>query len=279
MTVPCYICDKTFVICSSEPAEGNLKNLNTRGAVSMYALKEIGKYSSLLYQALRSSTEWSTYRKNLFQELVKVGYDSVPIIVLVGIFTGSVMTLQSAYQLESAFIPLSTIGAIVSESILIELAAVISGLVLAGKVGARVATELGNMRVSEQIDALESMGFNSVSFLVVPRVLAGILMFPVLYIVASIFGVGGGLAAGYFSGAVPPADFLHGARMYFYPWNIVFGFVKSFVFGFIITSIACYKGYFATGGAEGVGKSTTNATVLGCIYILLADFILAVLLL
>lgn len=245
----------------------------------MYALKEIGKYSSLLYQALRSSTEWSTYRKNLFQELVKVGYDSVPIIVLVGIFTGSVMTLQSAYQLESAFIPLSTIGAIVSESILIELAAVISGLVLAGKVGARVATELGNMRVSEQIDALESMGFNSVSFLVVPRVLAGILMFPVLYIVAGIFGVGGGLAAGYFSGSVPPADFLKGARMYFYPWNIVFGFTKSFVFGFIITSIACYKGYYATGGAEGVGKSTTNATVLGCIYILLADFILAVLLL
>lgn len=245
----------------------------------MYALKEIGKYSSLLYQALRSSTEWSTYRKNLFQELVKVGYDSVPIIVLVGIFTGSVMTLQSAYQLESAFIPLSTIGAIVSESILIELAAVISGLVLAGKVGARVATELGNMRVSEQIDALESMGFNSVSFLVVPRVLAGILMFPVLYIVAGIFGVGGGLAAGFFSGSVPPADFLKGARMYFYPWNIVFGFTKSFVFGFIITSIACYKGYYATGGAEGVGKSTTNATVLGCIYILLADFILAVLLL
>ncbi|MEX0944052.1 MAG: ABC transporter permease [Balneolaceae bacterium] len=245
----------------------------------MYALKEIGKYSTLLYQAIRSSTEFSTYRKNLFQELVKVGYDSVPIIILVGIFTGSVMTLQSAYQLESALIPLSTIGAIVSESILIELAAVISGLVLAGKVGARVATELGNMRVSEQIDALESMGFNSVSFLVVPRVLAGILMFPVLYIVAGIFGVGGGLAAGYFSGSVPPDDFLKGARMYFYPWNIVFGFVKSFVFGFIITSVACYKGYYATGGAEGVGKSTTEATVLGCIYILLADFILAVLLL
>ena len=245
----------------------------------MYALNEIGKYSTLLYQALRSSTEFSTYRKNLFHELVKIGYDSVPIIILVGIFTGSVMTLQSAYQLEFAFIPLSTIGAIVSESILIELAAVISGLVLAGKVGARVATELGTMRVSEQIDALESMGFNSVSFLVVPRVLAGVLMFPVLYIVASIFGIGGGLAAGYFSGTVPPDDFLQGARMYFYPWNVVFGFVKSYVFGFIITSIACYKGYYARGGAEGVGRSTTESTVLGCIFILLADFILAALLL
>lgn len=245
----------------------------------MQSLNELGKYSTLLYQALRSSTEFSTYRKNLFQELVKVGYDSVPIIVLTGIFTGSVMTLQSAYQLESAFIPLSTIGAIVSESILIELAAVISSLVLAGKVGARVATELGTMRVSEQIDALESMGFNSVSFLVVPRVLAGILMFPALYIVASIFGIGGGISAGYFSGTVPPADFLQGARMYFYPWNVVFGFVKMFVFGFIITSVSCYKGYFATGGAEGVGKSTTDATVLSCILILLADFILAAILL
>lgn len=245
----------------------------------MYALRELGKYSSLLYQALRSSTEFSTYRKNLFHELVKVGTDSVPIIVLVGIFTGSVMTLQSAYQLESAFIPLSTIGAIVSESILLELAAVISGLVLAGKVGARVATELGTMRVSEQIDALESMGFNSISFLVVPRVLAGILMFPVLYVVAAVFGIGGGVAAGYFSGAVPPEDFLKGARMFFYPWNVAFGFVKSFVFGFIITSVACYKGYYATGGAEGVGNSTTNAAVLGCIFILLADFILAAILL
>ncbi len=245
----------------------------------MRSLTELGKYSNLLYQALRSSTEFSTYRKNLFQELVKVGYDSVPIIILTGIFTGSVMTLQSAYQLESAFIPLSTIGAIVSESILIELAAVISSLVLAGKVGARVATELGTMRVTEQIDALESMGFNSVSFLVVPRVLAGIFMFPVLYIVASVCGLGGGLAAGFFSGTVPPADFLQGARMYFYPWNVVFGFVKMFVFGFIITSVSCYKGYYASGGAEGVGKSTTNATVLSCIFVLLADFILAALLL
>ncbi|HMB41904.1 MAG TPA: ABC transporter permease [Balneolaceae bacterium] len=245
----------------------------------MYALKELGKYSSLLYQSLRSSTEFSTYRKNLFHELVKVGTESIPIIMLVGVFTGSVMTIQSAYQLESAFIPLSTIGAIVSESILLELAAVISGLVLAGKVGARVATELGTMRVSEQIDALESMGFNSISFLVVPRVLAGILMFPVLYVVASVFGLTGGVAAGYFSGSVPPDDFLKGARMFFYPWNVAFGVVKSFVFGFIITSVACYKGYYASGGAEGVGKSTTNATVMGCIYILLADFLLAALLL
>ncbi len=245
----------------------------------MYALQELGKYTTLLYQALRSSTEFSTYRKNLFSELVKVGYDSLGIIMLTGVFTGAVLTIQTAYQLELAFIPLSTIGAIVSESILIELAAVISSLVLAGKVGARIATELGTMKVSEQVDALESMGFNSVSFLVVPRVLSGLLMFPVLYIVASIFGIGGGLMAGILTGAVPASDFMIGARMYFQPWNVLFGFVKSFVFGFLITSVACYKGYFASGGAEGVGKSTTQATVLGCMFVLLADFLLATLLL
>ncbi|MFU8812867.1 MAG: MlaE family ABC transporter permease [Balneolaceae bacterium] len=245
----------------------------------MNAFSELGKYSNLLYQALRSSTEFRTYRKSFVHEMVKVGYDSVPIIVLTGFFTGSVLTIQSAYQLQASFVPIYTIGAIVSESILIELAAVISSLVLAGKVGARIATELGTMRVSEQIDALESMGFNSVSFLVVPRVLAGILMFPVLYIVASITGIGGGLIAGVMTGSIGVGDFMQGARMYFFPWNLIFGFVKMFVFGFIICSISCYKGYYATGGAEGVGTSTTNATVLSCIVVLLADFVLAALLL
>jgi|SRR5690625_71807 len=245
----------------------------------MHSLQELGKYSTLLYQALRSSTEVSTYRQNLLSELVKVGVDSLGIIILTGVFTGAVLTIQTAYQLELSFIPLSTIGSIVSESILIELAAVISSLVLAGKVGARIATELGTMKVSEQVDALESMGFNSVSYLVVPRVLAGLLMFPVLYVAASVFGIGGGLVAGVLTNAVPAAEYIKGAQSFFAPWNVLFGFVKSFVFGFVITSIACYKGYYASGGAEGVGTATTQATVLGCIYVLLADFLLSTLLL
>jgi len=245
----------------------------------MQSIIQFGRYITLLYQAIRSITEFRSYRKNLLQELIKVGYDSIPIIILTGVFTGAVMTLQTSYQLQSAFIPKSTIGAIVSESILIELAAVISSLVLAGKVGARIATELGTMRVTEQIDALESMGFNSISFLVVPRVIAGLFMFQVLYVVASVFGIGGGIFAGIISGEVPVSEFMKGSRMFFKEWNVLFGFVKSFVFGFIITSIACYKGYYASGGAEGVGTATTNATVLSCIYILSADFILAALLL
>jgi phospholipid/cholesterol/gamma-HCH transport system permease protein len=241
----------------------------------MEALQKIGQYGLLLYRALRSLYEFRTYRQNLINELVKIGYESVPIVILTGVFTGAVMTLQTSYQLDIVYVPRSVIGSIVSQSLLIELSAVITSLVLAGKVGARIATELGTMRVSEQIDALESMGFNSVSFLVVPRVLSGLVMFPILYIVASVSGIGGGLVAGVLSGALPASEFMLGARQFFFPWDVTFGFLKSFVFGFVITSISCYKGYFVKGGAEGVGKGTTQATVLSCIYVLLADFVLA----
>ncbi len=241
----------------------------------MEALEQLGRYSLLLYRSLRSLYEFNTYKKNLVNELVKIGYESVPIVFLTGVFTGGVLTIQTAYQLNVAFVPISVIGAITSESLLIELAAVITSLVLAGKVGARIATEIGTMRVSEQIDALESMGFNSVSFLVLPRVLAGMIMFPLLYIFASVTGIIGGVFAGYISGALPPAEFMEGARSFFYPWDVTFGILKAFVFGYIITSISCFKGYHASGGAEGVGTATTHATVLSCIYILLADFMLA----
>jgi phospholipid/cholesterol/gamma-HCH transport system permease protein len=240
---------------------------------------DFGRYCQLLYQAIRSSTEFKTYYKNFISEMIKTGYDSLPIVMLAGAFTGAVLTIQTSYQLVSPVIPKSTIGAIVVQSIVIELAAVISGLVLAGRVGARIATELGTMRVSEQIDAIESMGFNSISFLVVPRVLASFVMFPVLYVAAASCGVGGGVIAGVLSGQLPAAEFLKGGREFFLPWDIVFGLTKAVVFGFVITSISCFKGYYATGGAEGVGKATTNAAVLSCIFILLSDLVLAALLL
>lgn len=246
----------------------------------MEAIRQLGQYATLLYHSLRSILEFSTYRKNLFQEFVKIGYESIPIIMLTGAFTGAVLTLQTAYQLGAdTLLPISVVGSIVGQSIIIELAAVIGALVLAGKVGARISTELGTMRVSEQIDALESMGFNSVTFLVVPRVLSGILMFPVLYVVAAVMGISGGLLAGSLDGILLAAEFMQGAREFFFPEDVVFGVVKSFVFGFVITSISSFKGYYASGGAEGVGKATTQATVLSCIYILLSDFALAALLL
>ena len=245
----------------------------------MQLFLEIGNYSRLLYEAIRSMTEFKTYRKNLFTEMVKTGYDSLGIVSLAGFFTGAVLTIQTSYQFTSALIPKSTIGAITAQSMIIELAAVISGLVLAGRVGARIATELGTMRVSEQIDALESMGFNSVTFLVMPRLLAGIFMFPIIYMAAVVFGIFGGIMAGIMTNSVTAFEFMEGARMYFFPWDVAFGMIKSFVFGFVITSISCYKGYYASGGAEGVGNATTQATVLSCIYVLLSSLLLAAILL
>lgn len=241
----------------------------------MNAFGKLGRYVTLLYRSLRSIYEVSTYKSNFVDELVKIGYESIFIVLLTGAFTGAVMTLQTAYQFQSAFIPKSIIGSIVVQSVVIELAAVVTSLVLSGKVGARIATELGTMRVSEQIDALESMGFNSVAFLVIPRILAALVMFPVLYIIATIVAIIGGLLAGSLSGALPASDFLLGARTAFYPANILFGLLKAFVFGFVITSVSCYNGYYASGGAEGVGTATTTATVMSCIYVLLADFLLA----
>ncbi len=183
--------------------------------------------------------------------------------------------MQTAYQLVTPLIPRSIIGSIVAPSMILELGAVVTGFILAGRVGARIAAELGTMRVTEQIDALESMGVNSVGFLIVPRVFAGVIMFPVLYVAACFVGIMGGMLVGHVGGFVPAGEFLEGAREFFQPFDPIFGLIKSFVFGFTITSISCFKGYYTRGGAEGVGQSTTNAAVLSCVFILFADLILA----
>ncbi len=230
-------------------------------------------------RAAASLDEIRTYWSNLFDQMVRIGIDSIPIVSLAGAFSGAVLTVQTSYQLESPFIPRSIIGSIVVPSMMLELSVVVMGFILAGRVGARIAAELGTMRVSEQIDALEVMGLNSVGFLVLPRVLAGVLMFPVLYVASCAIGIGGGVAVGHFGGFITAGEFMDGARQFFKPFDPFFGLIKAVTFGFIVTSIACYKGYYTTSGAEGVGDSTTEAAVLSCVFILVADLILAVTLL
>ncbi len=241
--------------------------------------RELGRYSLLLFHAFTSITEFSTYRKNLVNQMVVIGIDSLPIVMLAAAFSGAVTTVQTAYQLVSPLIPKSIIGSIVAPSMILELGVVVTGFILAGRVGARIAAELGTMRVSEQIDALESMGLNSVSYLVLPRVLAGMIMLPMLYVMACFIGIGGGVVAAHLGGYLTIGEFMNGAREFFEPFSAYFGIIKSVTFGFIITSISCYKGYYTIGGAEGVGKSTTQAAVLSCVYILFADLLLATLLL
>lgn len=242
-------------------------------------LRALGKYAILLGRAFASVNEIRMYWKNLFIQMVRIGVDSIPIVALAAAFSGSVLTVQTAYQMETPFIPKSIIGSIVAPSIMLELGVVIAGFILAGRVGARIAAELGTMRVSEQIDALEVMGLNSIGFLVLPRVLAGVIMFPVLYIVSCLVGIGTGILTGHIGGFLSASEFLEGARQFFQVLDPIIGLVKSVAFGFIITSIACYKGYYTGSGAVGVGDSTTQAAVLSCVFILVADLLVALLLL
>lgn len=221
----------------------------------------------------------SSYRKNLWRQMVKIGVDSLPIVMMAAAFSGAVTTVQTSYQLVTPLIPRSIIGAIVVPSMILELGAVVTGFILAGRVGARIAAELGTMRVTEQIDALESMGLNSIGYLIVPRVLAGVVMFPVLYVAACFVGIGGGMLVGDLGGFVPAEVFLDGAREFFQPFDPIFGLIKSLVFGFLITSISCFKGYYTKGGAEGVGRATTQAAVASCVFLLMADLVLAAVLL
>jgi phospholipid/cholesterol/gamma-HCH transport system permease protein len=245
----------------------------------LFPFRALGRYAILVGRAFTSINKVRTYWNNLAIQMVRIGIDSIPIVALAAAFTGAVFTVQTAYQLETPFIPTSIIGSIVAPSIMLELGAVIAGFILAGRVGARIAAELGTMKVSEQIDALEVMGLDSVGFLILPRVLAGIIMFPVLYIVSCVVGIGTGIGVGHFGGFLSASEFLEGARQFFKPLDPFIGLIKSMVFGFIITSIACYKGYYTGGGAVGVGNSTTKATVLSCVFILVADLLVAMLLL
>ncbi len=239
----------------------------------------IGRFAILMSLAFKSLREVRSYWHNFQIQLVRVGFDSIPIVALAAAFSGAVTTVQTAYQLVSPFIPPRIIGSVVVPSLIMELAAVVTGFILSGRVGARIAAELGTMRVTEQIDALEAMGLNSVGYLIVPRILAGIVMLPVLYVAACVVGVGGGIIAGELTGVVSAGEFIQGAREFHNPFGPYFGLIKAFVFGFLITAVSCYIGYFTKDGADGVGRSTTRAAVMSCVLILFADLILAILLL
>ncbi len=242
-------------------------------------VQTFGRFVLLLGRAASSLHEVRIYGARFLDQVWRIGFESIPIVALAALFSGAVTTVQAAYQLVSPFIPRSVIGSIVAPSIILELGAVVSAFILAGRVGARIAAELGTMRVTEQIDALEAMGLNSVGYLILPRILAGIVMFPVLYVVSCVVGIGGSILVADWGGLLSRGEFLQGARDFFRPFDAWFGIIKAVTFGFVITSVACFKGYYTGGGAEGVGRATTEAAVTACVFILLADLLLAVLLL
>ncbi len=238
-----------------------------------------GRYLLFLRSMFSRPEKTKVYVKRLFAEMVAIGIGSLPIVILISIFQGAVTTVQTAYQLITPMIAKSTIGIIVSDSTMLELAPTITSLVLAGKIGSHIASEIGTMRINEEIDALEVMGINSAAFLGLPKILAGIIMVPILVIISIFLSEAGGIAAGHFSGALSASEFIQGARSTFKLFTLQFSLIKAFTFGFIITSISCFHGFFTKGGAIEVGESSTKAVVYSSIMILVADYILAQILL
>ncbi|MBF9254411.1 ABC transporter permease [Pontibacter sp. 172403-2] len=208
-------------------------------------------------------------------EAILIGINSIFIVAIVATFIGAVTCVQIAYNLNNAFIPRSTIGFMVREMTILELAPTITSIVLAGKVGSSIAGGLGTMQITEQVDALEVMGINSASYLVLPKIVAALLVFPMLVILSMFLSIAGGYVAGTLSGELTAQEYITGIRDEFISYNVVFALIKSFVFAFLISSISSYRGYFTSGGALEVGAASTTAVTNSIIAILIADFVLA----
>jgi phospholipid/cholesterol/gamma-HCH transport system permease protein len=242
-------------------------------------MKSFGKYLIFIGQLFVRRESIRTYIALTLDECVKVGYNSLFIVVVVSVFMGAVTTIQTAYNLVSPFIPDYVISLVVRDMTVLELAPTIMAIVYAGKVGSNIAGELGTMRITEQIDALEVMGINATSYLVLPKVIASMLMYPMLVILSAFLSIYGGYLTSIATGIISGYDYVYGIRYEFVEFNIFFAMIKAFVFAFLVASISAYKGFFTTGGALEVGRSSTAAVTNSCIAILLADYLLAQLLL
>ncbi|MEO8030502.1 MAG: ABC transporter permease [Gemmatimonadota bacterium] len=259
-------------------AEEILAPVHAVGRRVLTALAHVGRLSRLLAEIVRALAEWRIWLPRAFEETATIGTGSLPIILLVSAFAGAVTALQTGYQF-TGNIPYYVAGSLIVESVVLELGPVLSGLILAGRIGARYAAELGTMRVTEQIDALETLGRSPASHLVIPRVIAGIIMVPMLVVVADVVGVFCGWLAVKQVLPVSNDAFQYGARVFWHPFDAYYSVIKGFAFGICITVISCYCGFSTEQGAEGVGKSTTNAVVASCVMVLLLDTLLAKLLL
>ena len=245
----------------------------------MNFITHLGRYSLMLKGMIAKPENAKVYWREFMQQCNDIGIGSIGIVSIVSIFMGAVSAVQTAYQLTSPLIPASTIAQIVRDTVILEFSPTLVCIVLAGVVGSKIASELGNMRVSEQIDALEIMGINTKTYLVMPKIAAALIMIPLLVIISMLLGILGGRLAGNASGILSNDTFDRGLMENFNTFNVWFGIIKAYTFAFIISSIPAYYGYYVTGGALEIGRSSTKAVVISCIMILLADYALAALLL
>lgn len=245
----------------------------------MKVFSEVGRFILLIRGMFSTPENWKVYWKEFMHQCSDIGIGSLGIVVIISFFIGAVSAVQTAYQLISPLIPKASIAQIVRDTVILEFAPTLVCIVLAGVIGSKIASELGNMRVSEQIDALEIMGINTKTYLVLPKILAALLVIPMLVVIAMALGILGGRIAGVGSGILSSAEYDKGLRQSFIPYNVFFALVKSYTFSFIISSIPAYFGYYVQGGALEIGRSSTKSVVISCVLILFADYVLSALLL
>jgi phospholipid/cholesterol/gamma-HCH transport system permease protein len=262
---------------------GNTINISNFGVPNyrrmIKFLTQFGRYFLLLKKVFSKPEKPSLYYKQTFRELVYLGVNSIGIIAIISFFMGAVITLQTAYNTENPIYPKYLIGLGCRDSIILEFSSTVAALILAGKVGSNIASEIGTMRVTEQIDAMEIMGVNSASYLILPKIVATLLFNPILTLIGIIVGIFGGWIAGTLSGVITSENFIYGIQYAFIPYYIVYSLIKTLFFAFIITSISAFQGYYVDGGSLEVGRASTKAVVFSSVVILLFNVILTQLLL
>ncbi len=222
--------------------------------------------------------KFSMYYRETMRQMNDIGVGSLVIVCLIMIFMGAVTAVQFAYQLDGTLVPVYYIGYVVRDITIIELAPTITCLVLAGKVGSNMAAEIGGMRQKEHIDAMEIMGVNTAAYLILPRLIAAVIVIPLLVSIAAFVGIGGGYLSTVPTGLMTNEEYILGLRSFFVDFNVVMMFVKAFVFAFILTTVSCFQGYFVKGGSIELGQASTQAVVYSDILILLADYVIAIVL-
>jgi phospholipid/cholesterol/gamma-HCH transport system permease protein len=245
----------------------------------MNILFHLGRYFWMLRKVFSKPDKHKMSIRQLFHELEALGTDSVGIVVIISLFIGGILTIQLAYNLVNPLYPTYLIGLGTRDTLILEFSSTIMGLIMAGKIGSNITSEIGSMKVTEQIDSLEIMGINSASYLILPKIVAVVFIFPFLVILSIFFGMLGGLVVGPAVGVVSLTDYIDGIRYLFIPYYVTFSLIKSLFFGFLVASVPAYFGYFVEGGALEVGRASTRAVVSTNILILLFDLILTRLLL
>jgi phospholipid/cholesterol/gamma-HCH transport system permease protein len=239
----------------------------------------LGKYLLLMVQVFRKPEKWSVFWSQLMTEFHKIGVESLGIVAILSLFMGAVAAMQVAFNIDSPLIPLVTVGFTVRQSIILEFAPTVISLILAGKVGSRIASEIGTMRVTEQIDALQIMGVNSANYLILPKLVAALLFNPVLITMSMLLGLIGGLVACVTLDLVSYTVYIEGLQSWFDPWSITYALIKTVIFAFIIVTVSGFHGYIIKGGALDVGNASTKSVVRSSILIILFNLVLTEILL